>query len=397
MISPDSKLPDVGTTIFTVMSKMAVDFDAINLSQGFPDFEPPAALLTAMQSRLASGHHQYPPMAGIAPLREAIAEKVLRHYGVIADPETDITVTSGATEAIFVAVQAVVSEGDEVIIFDPAYDAYGPAVRLAGGRPIHIPLLAPHFEIDLDRLAAAMTQRTKLIIINSPHNPTGQVIGHDTFLGLEALCARAGCFVLSDEVYEHMVFDGEAHTSVLRYEHLRARSLVVSSFGKTYHATGWKVAYCIAPPPLTTEFRKVHQFVTFTTHTPSQWAINDFMRVHPEHETELPAFYEQKRDAFLEAFEALPLSMTPSRGTYFQLADYSQCAPLAELDDVACAEKLTKEYGVAVIPISVFYDAPPEHQRLIRFCFAKSEPVLREAAGRLALLSTASSKAGRQP
>ena len=195
MISPDSKLPDVGTTIFTVMSKMAIDFDAINLSQGFPDFEPPAALLTAMQSRLASGHHQYPPMAGIAPLREAIAEKVLRHYGVIADPETDITVTSGATEAIFVAVQAVVSKGDEVIIFDPAYDAYGPAVRLAGGRPIHIPLLAPHFEIDLDRLAAAMTQRTKLIIINSPHNPTGQVIGHDTLLGLEALCARAGCFV----------------------------------------------------------------------------------------------------------------------------------------------------------------------------------------------------------
>ena len=385
-LQPVSKLPQVGTTIFTTMSKMAADFNAINLSQGFPDFEPPKALLDALRARLSGGHHQYPPMAGVLSLREAIANKVARHYGAEVNPETEVTVTSGATEAIFVAIQAVVEQGDEVIMFDPAYDAYDPAVRLAGGIPVHISLEAPDFQIDIEKVAKALSARTKLIILNSPHNPTGQVISSGTLQALKVLVLSARCYLLSDEVYEHMVFDGARHESLLRDEALRARSFVISSFGKTYHATGWKVAYCVAPPELTVEFRKVHQFVTFTTHTPTQWAIADFMTEHPEHEEELSLFYQSKRDVFLEAFSALPFSMTASAGTYFQLADYGEVSGLSHLSDVACAERLTQDFGVAVIPISVFYERPPSGQTLIRFCFAKSETLLREAAGRLSQL-----------
>ena len=368
------------------MSKMAADFNAINLSQGFPDFEPPEALLDALRARLSEGHHQYPQMAGVLSLRQAISNKVARHYGAQVNPETEVTVTSGATEAIFVAIQAVVEQGDEVIMFDPAYDAYDPAVRLAGGRPVHLSLDAPDFQIDLEKVKTALTDKTKLIILNSPHNPTGQVISSDTLRALKALVLSARCYLLSDEVYEHMVFDGVRHESLLRDEALRARAFVVSSFGKTYHATGWKVAYCIAPPELTVEFRKVHQFVTFTTHTPTQWAIADFMTAHPEHEDELSLFYQAKRDVFLEAFSALPFSMTASTGTYFQLADYGEVSGLSHLGDVACAEKLTQDYGVAVIPISVFCERPQSGQTFIRFCFAKSETLLQEAADRLSQL-----------
>jgi methionine aminotransferase len=381
-----SKLPDVGTTIFSVMSKLASDHNAINLSQGFPDFEPPKGLLDALQARLSQGgYHQYPPMHGIADLRCQIAEKVRRHYRVTVDPELDITVTSGATEALFVAMQAVVQPHDEVILFDPAYDAYDPAVRLAGGIPVHLALKAPHFTIDLALLRAAITPKTRLLVINSPHNPCGSLIDAETLKAIGQLATEFGLYVLSDEVYEHMVFDDARHISALEIPDLKDRSFVVSSFGKTYHATGWKVAYCIAPEALTREFRKVHQFVTFTTHTPSQWAIADFMAADQGHVENLSAFYQDKRDRFLRLFDGLGFRMRPSPGTYFQLADYSGVAALAHLPDTDCAVALTKNYGVAAIPVSVFYDAPPKSSRVLRFCFAKSDETLIEAARRLAL------------
>ena len=379
-----SKLPDVGTTIFTVMSKLASDHGAINLSQGFPDFEPPSGLLAALQRRLSmGGHHQYPPMHGIAELRHQIAEKARRHYQAVVDPDLEVTVTSGATEALYVAIHAVVQAGDEVIVFDPAYDAYDPAVRLAGGIPIHLPLAAPGFTIDLTALKAAITSKTRLLVINSPHNPCGSLIDDATLTAIGQLAEEFGFYVLSDEVYEHMVFDEARHISALEHASLRDRCFVVSSFGKTYHATGWKVAYCIAPPALTREFRKVHQFVTFTTHTPSQWAIADFMASDEGHTAALPAFYEDKRDGFLARFDGLGFKMVPSAGTYFQLADYSAVAPLANLNDTDCAIALTKSYGVAAIPVSVFYETPPHGQRLLRFCFAKSDGTLTDAADRL--------------
>lgn len=381
-----SKLPDVGTTIFSVMSKLASDHGAINLSQGFPDFEPPKGLLDALQQRLSQGgHHQYPPMHGIADLRYQIAEKVRRHYQVTVDSERDVTVTSGATEALFVAIQAVVRPSDEVILFDPAYDAYDPAVRLAGGIPVHLALTAPGFSIDLAVLKAAITPKTRLLVINSPHNPCGSLIDAETLAAMGQLADEFGFYVLSDEVYEHMVFDGARHISALEVPLLRDRSFVVSSFGKTYHATGWKVAYCVAPDALTREFRKVHQFVTFTTHTPSQWAIADFMAADPGHVASLSAFYQDKRDQLLRLFDGLGFKMTPSPGTYFQLADYSGVAALAHLSDTDCAVVLTKDYGVAAIPVSVFYETPPESSRVLRFCFAKADDTLIEAANRLAL------------
>jgi methionine aminotransferase len=342
-------------------------------------------LLDALQRRLSQGgYHQYPPMHGIADLRYQIAEKVRSHYHVAVDPELDITVTSGATEALFVAIQAVVQPLDEVILFDPAYDAYDPAVRLAGGIPVHLGLKAPGFTIDLAGLRAMITPRTRLLVINSPHNPCGSLIDVETLKAIGQLAEEFGLYVLSDEVYEHMVFDGARHISALEIPELRDRSFVVSSFGKTYHATGWKVAYCVAPVALTREFRKVHQFVTFTTHTPSQWAIADFMSADSGHVAGLPAFYQAKRDQLLRLFEGLGFKMTPSPGTYFQLADYSGVAALAHLSDTDCAVALTKHYGVAAIPVSVFYEAPPASSRLLRFCFAKSDETLIEAADRLA-------------
>lgn len=378
----ESKLPGVGTTIFTVMSRLAEECGAINLSQGFPDFQPPAALLDRVTHHMHAGHNQYPHMTGIQALREQIALKVSQLYGVLPDATTDVTVTSGATEALFCAIHAVVRPGDEVIVFDPAYDSYDPAITLAGAKTVHLPLLMPDFEIDWDRFADALNDRTRLVIVNSPHNPSGGLLtGAD--LARLAECVRPyDLYILSDEVYEHIVFDGERHASVLANEELAPRSFAVFSFGKTYHATGWKVGYCVAPAQLSQEFRRVHQFNTFTTVTPLQYALADYLKDCPQHYLGLPAFYQEKRDLFLELFKDSKLVFRPSRGTYFQLADYSATS---DLPDDEFARWLTEERGVAVIPISVFYKDPP-NARYIRFCFAKETATLREAAQRLSML-----------
>lgn len=378
----ESKLPDIGTTIFTVMSQMANEYGAINLSQGFPDFEPPLALLEMCEKYLKTGYNQYPPMMGVPYLREQISSKMARLYQVNINPDEEITVTSGATESLFVAIQTVVRRGDEVIVFDPAYDSYEPAVTLAGGKTIHIPMSAPEFHIDFDRLADALNSRTRLIIVNSPHNPCGSTFRASDIDRLADLTRDQNLFFLSDEVYEHMVYDGGSHQTLLANEELRAKSFVVSSFGKTYHATGWKIAYCIAPDLLTREFRKIHQFVTFTTHTPTQWALAEFMEHYPEHYLELPSFYQAKRDLFNSAMAGSGFKLTPSAGTYFQLADYSA---LSQLNDREFSTYLTQKVGVAAIPISVFYEHPPQ-DKIVRFCFAKQDKTLNEAAEKLARL-----------
>ena len=377
-----SKLPGVGTTIFTVMSHLAEQTGAINLSQGFPDFQPPGALLDLVTEHMHRGHNQYPPMAGVQALREQIAAKVGALYGANADPDTEITVTSGATEALFCAIHAVVRSRDEVVVFDPAYDSYDPAVTLAGARTTHIPLLPGAFSIDWDKLESALSERTRMVIINTPHNPTGSILLPDDLDRLASLIRNSNCFVLSDEVYEHIVFDGVGHTSVLAHPELAERSFAVFSFGKTYHATGWKVGYCVAPQSLTAEFRRVHQFNTFTTVSPLQFALADFLERCPEHHLGLSAFYQQKRDYFLEAMRGTGFAMTPSRGTYFQLADYGD---ISELPDEAFARWLTETHKVAVIPVSAFYEAPPD-ARIVRFCFAKELETLNEAAQRLRAL-----------
>ena len=371
-----SKLPSVTTTVFTVMSRMAAEHGAINLSQGYPDFDCPQRLRELVAERLNGGCNQYPPMAGVMELRQRIAEKVAAHYGCRPDPETEITVTSGATEAIFDAVQAVVHPGDEVIVFDPAYDSYEPAVHLAGGKTLRLPLSLPDYSIDWELVARAISGRTRMIIVNSPHNPCGSVLGAADLDRLAELTGGRDILVLSDEVYEHMVFDGRDHISLSGHEALRERSFVVFSFGKTYHATGWKLACCIAPPALTGEFRKVHQFVTFTSSSFVQYAIADFLAECPEHALELPRFYQRKRDLFCELLAPSRFRLTPSQGTYFQLADYSA---ISELDDQAFVNWLTREIGVAAIPLSPFYRAP-SGARHIRFCFCKEDATLERAA-----------------
>jgi len=371
-----SKLPDVGTTIFTVMSQLAAEHQAINLSQGFPDFSAPPELLERVSSHLRAGHNQYAPMTGVPELREQIALKVERLYGHRADATTGITVTSGATEAIFCAVQAFVRPGEEVVVFDPAYDSYEPATRLAGGRTIHIPLVPPAFSIDWQRVRDALTERTRLMIINSPHNPTGAVLSAADLGALAEITRDRPVVILGDEVYEHIVFDGLRHESLLRHAELSARSLVVSSFGKTYHATGWKIGYCVGPAALMAEFRKVHQFVQFCVVTPMQLALAEFLEMAPEHYLELPSFYETKRDLFCGLLAPSRFRLTPSRGTYFQLLDYSA---VSKESDVEYARRLTREHGVASIPVSVFYREPPQ-ARWLRFCFAKDADTLRAAA-----------------
>lgn len=376
---PSSKLPTIGTTIFTVMSQLAAEQDAINLSQGFPDFAVPEALIEMLAHYLRAGYNQYPPMTGVPYLREQIAVKSQRLYGAQIDSDTEVTVTSGATEALHVAIQTVVHPGDEVIVFDPAYDSYEPAVTLCQGLTRHIPLLAPDFAIDWQRLRDTINPRTRMVILNSPHNPTGSVVGEDDLAQLAELLRGTGIYLLADEVYEHMVFDGACHASVLGHAELRERAFVVSSFGKTCHATGWKVGYCIAPPALTAEFRKVHQFVTFTTHTPTQWALAEFIDQQPEHYLGLSDFYQAKRDFFLARMVGSGFSLLPSHGTYFQLADYSG---LSDMPDTEFARFLTVTTKVAAIPVSVFCAVPPA-SRLVRFCFAKQDDTLLKAAERL--------------
>ena len=376
-----SKLPNVGTTIFTTMSQLAAEVGAINLSQGFPDFDGPQALREAVTRAVMDGRNQYAPMAGLSALREQVAVKVRSLYGREVSADSEITITPGATQAIFCAIHAVVRAGDEVIVFDPCYDSYEPAVELAGGVCIHQSLSLPDFSIDWQKLADAITPRTRMIVLNTPHNPSGALIDGADLERLAALVRERDIYLLSDEVYEHLVFDGREHASVLRHEELYQRAFVISSFGKTYHVTGWKTGYLVAPPNLTAELRKVHQYVSFTGVTPLQWALAEFMAAHPEHVRELPAFYQTKRDLFCDLLSGSRFGFTRTAGTYFQLADYSAIRP--DLDDVAMAQWLTREHGVASIPISVFYQSPPANLRLVRFCFAKQEETLRQAAERL--------------
>lgn len=380
VVTPElqSKLPDVGTTIFTVMSALAAQHKALNLSQGFPDFDAPPELLDRVNYYLRNGYNQYPPMAGVAQLREAIAGLVQDLYGARVNANDEITVTAGATEALFCAISAAVRPGDEVIVFDPAYDSYEPVVRLQGGTTIHIPLQGADFHVDWNLVAGAVTERTRLIIINTPHNPTGAVWRDADIEALRAVIAERDIFILSDEVYEHMIFDGQPHLSMCRFEDLRERSFIVSSFGKTYHVTGWKVGYCVAPPALTTEFRRVHQFVTFTVNTPVQHALADFLTSTPRHYQELPSFYQSKRDLFCAALQGSRFELVPSSGTYFQLLNYSR---ISGEQDVALARRWTEEIGIASIPISVFYQNPEQHtQQVLRFCFAKDNATIERAA-----------------
>ena len=378
LAKPVSKLPDVGTTIFTVMSALASEQGALNLSQGFPDFDGPEALLQAVNAHMRNGQNQYPPMAGVAALREAIAAKVSNLYQLACNADTEITVTAGATEALFCAIAAVVHAGDEVVVLDPAYDSYDPVIRLQGAVPVHVPLLAPMYRIDWDRIEAAMTPKTRLLILNSPHNPTGMVMDENDIAALSALCAKYDIYLIGDEVYEHMVFDRARHLSLCGYAELYARSFVISSFGKTYHVTGWKVGYCVAPPALTTEFRRVHQYVTFTVNTPVQLGIADFLRQYPQHHEQLSVFYQAKRDLFCELLQGSRFSVVPSQGTYFQLLGYHA---ISAEGDASLARRWTCEQGIASIPISVFYQNPEaSSHRALRFCFAKDDDTLAKAA-----------------
>lgn len=374
-----SKLPNVGTTIFTVVSQLAARRGAVNLGQGFPDFEGPPELHEALHRHTRAGRNQYAPMTGVPALREAIARKTAALYGRAVDPDTDVTVTSGATEALFAAIHATVRPGDEVIVLDPCYDSYEPAIALAGGRTVHVPLTAPGFTVDWQRVADALGPRTRMIVINSPHNPSGATWKADNLDTLAGLLRDRDVFVLSDEVYEHVVFDGRRHESVLRHEELAERSFAVSSFGKTYHVTGWKIGYCIAPAPLSAEFRKVHQYLTFCTFNAAQWAIAEFLEAAPQHYLELPAFYQAKRDAFRAALADSRFRLLDVEGSYFQLADYGE---ISDAPDRDFCMRLIEQHGVAAIPLSVFYDEPPR-QTLIRFCFAKTEATLAAAAERL--------------
>lgn len=377
-----SKLPSVGTTIFTKMSALAAEKGAINLSQGFPDFPPDSRLLERASQAILTGNNQYSPMTGLPMLREAIARLIEGHYGRKVNSNDDITVTSGASEAIFDAIAALVHDGDEVILFDPAYDLYEPAVTLAGGVCRRVILKAPDFRPDWQAFSELLTDKTRLIIINTPHNPTGSCWLEEELESLWQAIAQRDIYVLSDEVYEFIHF-GKSAVSVHQHPELIKRSLVVSSFGKSFHLTGWKVGYIVAPKALTVELRKVHQFVSFCTATPLQQALAEHLMAEPEASAGLSGFYQQKRDVLRNALADSRFTLLPCSGTYFQLLDYSE---ISDLDDVAFCEWLIDQVGVAAIPVSFFYQQPPTNQRLIRLCFAKEESTLLDAAQRLARL-----------
>lgn len=374
-----TKLPNVGTTIFTVMSRLAAEKGAINLGQGFPDFEPPEALREAVTRHLGSGHNQYAPMAGVPSLLEQVAASAAARFGVDVDPVEEVTITAGGTEAIFCAIQAVVHPGDEVLLLDPCFDCYAPAVEMAGGHSRRVPLALPGFSIDFDRLAAALTPRTRLIVVNTPHNPSGAVVEEGAWRELAALLEGRDTMLLSDEVYDRLVFDGRRHASVLSQPALRERSFAVFSFGKVFNATGWKVGYCVAPPALTAALRRVHQYVTFAVSTPVQWALADYLATGPAFLDGLAGFYQARRDRFIELLAGSRFTLTPSAGTYFQLLDYSA---VSGLPDVEFCRELVEQHGVAAIPLSPLCETPPE-ARLLRFCFAKSDETLLAAADRL--------------
>lgn len=379
---PQSKLPNLGTTIFTQMSALAQEHQAINLSQGFPDFDGPQYLQARLAHHVASGANQYAPMTGVPALRQAIAHKTEALYGYRPDANSDVTVTAGATEALYAAITALVREGDEVICFDPSYDSYAPAVALSGGVLKRIALQPPQFRVDWQAFTALLSDRTRLVILNTPHNPSATVWQKGDFDALWQAIGEREIYVLSDEVYEHICFSPQGHASVLAHPQLRERAVAVSSFGKTYHMTGWKVGYCVAPAAISAELRKVHQYLTFAVNTPAQLALADMLDAEPQHYRQLPAFYRARRDLFIDALSGSRLKLLPCEGTYFLLADYSA---ISELNDVDFCLWLTKEVGVAAIPLSVFCaDAFPH--RLIRLCFAKQEATLLAAAERLCRL-----------
>lgn len=373
-----SKLPNAGVTIFTVMSRLAQDTGAINLSQGFPDFDVDPELIDLVHGFMASGNNQYAPMQGVPVLRQRIAEKTKALYGASYDPETEITITSGATEALFSAVTAVVNRGEEVVLFEPAYDSYAPAVSLSGGIPVYVALKHPDYHIDWNEVEDAITERTRLLILNSPHNPTGAVLGREDMAALIDIVKSTNILILSDEVYEHIVFDGRRHESMTRYPELARRSFVVGSFGKTYHATGWKLGYCLAPVSLSVEFQRVHQFVTFASNTPVQLAYAAFMEKEEAY-IGLSRFYQKKRDLFLSLIKASRFTPLPCRGTYFQMLAYDA---ITDEPDVDFARRMTTEYKVAAIPPSVFYAHGDDH-KVLRFCFAKKDGTLMKAAEKL--------------
>ncbi|MCS7027336.1 MAG: methionine aminotransferase [Bacteroidia bacterium] len=377
-----SKLPNVGTTIFTVMSALANEYQAINLSQGFPDFEIDSELIELVYQAMKDGYNQYAPMPGYMPLREEIAKKLYYTYRIEVNPDTEITITSGATEAIFDAIQAIVKPNDEVIIFDPAYDCYLPAIELAGGRAVSIPLNPPTFSPDWNKVKEAVSSKTVAIMINTPHNPTGTTLKAHDIQNLIEIVQENNLYIISDEVYEHLIFDNQVHHSVLRYPELRGRSFAIYSFGKTFHATGWKIGYCVAPPMLTQEFRKVHQFVTFASPAPLQVAYAAYLK-NPEHYLKISDFYQQKRDTFRSLLQQnTRFEVLPCEGSYFQLVSYQN---ITEEADTEFAVRMTKEIGVAAIPVSVFYQNK-QQDKVLRFCFAKKEETLQKAVERLSKL-----------
>ena len=372
-----SRLPEVGTSIFTVMSKLALEHNAINLSQGFPDFPVSEKLIELIHRNMKEGHNQYAPSPGVVSLRKIIAEVISKTYQRPTNPETEVTITDGGTEALFSVIAALVSQGDEVIVFDPAYDSYDPAIRLNGGIPIHINLNPPKFAIDWEEVKLKITSRTRMIMINTPHNPSGAVLSEADLRALEEIALNHGIIVLSDEVYERIIFEDIAHQSVLKYPALASQSVAVFSFGKTFHATGWKIGYAVAAEPLTREIRKAHQFITFSVNTPIQLALAEYM-TEPENYTQLGKFYQQKRDFFLDQIKGSSFEPLSCFGSYFQLLSYKK---ISGKPDMEMAEWLTKEHKLASIPVSPFYKDRTDH-RLLRFCFAKKEETL-EKAGRL--------------
>jgi methionine transaminase len=380
MKPPVSKLPHVGTTIFTSMSALAQEVGAVNLGQGFPDFECDPRLIDMMNDAMRAGYNQYPPMAGILPLREAVAEKVASLYGHRYDAANEITITAGATQAIQTALTAIVQPGDEVIIFEPVYDSYEPVIRMNGGVPVFATLKFPDYRPDWSQVRSLITARTRALMINTPHNPTATCWSVGDMLALENLLRDTDIFLISDEVYEHMVFDGALHQSGARFPALAERAFVISSFGKTYHVTGWKIAYCLAPKTLTGEFRKAHQFIVFTVHTPSQHAIANYLALGTHNE--LAYFYQAKRDFFLSQVKASRFKWQQSSGTYFVSAQYAHIAEYAGMSDADFAQHLALKFGVACIPVSAFHHDARD-QKLVRFCFAKREATLAEAALRL--------------
>ncbi|MCM8512214.1 aminotransferase class I/II-fold pyridoxal phosphate-dependent enzyme [Acinetobacter bereziniae] len=377
MIEIHSKLPAQGVTIFSIMTAMAQRLNALNLSQGFPDFDAPPALLQALSQATLDGFNQYAAGDGLLALREQLAQLFLKRDQLQLDPLTEITITPGATIGIFSVIQAIINPDDEVIIFDPSYDSYAPSVQLVGGKAVHIPLHAPDFSVDWDQVKSAITDKTRMVIVNTPHNPTGAIWSKQDWLNLIELIQDKNIIVLSDEVYEHLIFDGEKHYSALSFPALRDRSFVVGSFGKTFHVTGWKTGYCIASPELMKVFRQIYQFANFCGVTPVQMALANFMQQHPEHIDGLASFYQQKRDLFNSGIQDSKFSFIPSKGTFFQNVDYSQIRP--DLNDVEMCKFLAEEHKIVAIPVSVFYQKAPKNLRLIRFCFAKKDQTLVHA------------------